>query len=94
MHYKKRALVLIIRNILTENMYHDHNYLTICIWQFDCRIHLTDCRIHLTANELMNTARRGDWGVRRVVWRIGQHSVVYHPQFSQARYGVNPSPAD
>ena len=28
MHYKKGAKVLIIRKILTENMYHDHNYLT------------------------------------------------------------------
>ena len=31
MHFKKGAKALIIRNILTENMYHDHSYLTICI---------------------------------------------------------------
>ena len=28
MHYKKEGIVLIIRTILTKNMYHDHNYLT------------------------------------------------------------------
>ena len=46
MHYKKGAKVLIIRKILTENMYHDHNYLT--------------NQIHLIANELMNTSQPGD----------------------------------
>ena len=35
MHYKKGAKVLIIRTILTKNMYHDHNYLTNQI-SFDC----------------------------------------------------------
>ena len=48
MHYKKGAEVLIIRKILTKNMYHDHNYLTICI-------SFVKIKFRETANELMNT---------------------------------------
>ena len=60
MHYKKGAKVLIIRNILTENMYHDHNYLTICISFDKIKFHLSKSKFRVIANELMNAARRGD----------------------------------
>ena len=94
MHYKKEGKVLIIRTILTKNMYHDHNYLTNQI-HFDCE------RIDwIVSRELMNTAQPGDWGVRRVqgklsgVWRIWQHSVVRPHQFSRVRHVFSLSPAD